>query len=121
MIRNRDYCLDGLNQLWRCNDSGNPFTFNLVDETEISDDAEQARLELEAALKRLPLPPERVIQASAAAKGNLRTNREGRLSRPQSMAQDCYQKGIDTLLALPWRKSGFTRAQIEARPYRPGE
>jgi formylglycine-generating enzyme required for sulfatase activity len=104
MIRDRQWCLDGADQLWRCNESGNPFTFELITKEKQDAEATRGRAALEAILKGLPAMP---VSRSA-------TSRSGE-SQPTLKFQQLYRMGVDKLMAMPARKEGPTRAQIAAR------
>ena len=115
MIRDRQWCLDGLDHLWRCNASGNPFTFELISKDKEDAEAARGRAGLEAILKGLPTVPDPVIAANPLLAASREANGAGKLS-PQQMFQQLYRTGLARLLASPVRKEGPTRAQIAARP-----
>ena len=105
MIRDRQWCLDGLDQLWRCNESGNPFTFELVPKDKEDAEAARGRAALEAILKGLPSVPDLVIAANPMFAANREANRAGQLP-PQQMFQQLYRTGLERLLANPTRTEG---------------
>jgi arylsulfatase A len=53
-IRDRQWCLDGFGQLWRCNESGSPFTFELITKDKENAETAGGRAALEAVLAGLP-------------------------------------------------------------------
>ncbi|MBM3334797.1 SUMF1/EgtB/PvdO family nonheme iron enzyme, partial [Candidatus Sumerlaeota bacterium] len=114
MIRDHQWCLDGLDQLWRCNKSGNPFTFELIPKDKEDAQAARGRAALEAILKALPPVPDSVMAANAQFAANREANRAGNLS-PVQRFQQLYRMGLEKLMAMPTRKEGPTRAQIAAR------
>jgi arylsulfatase A-like enzyme len=119
MIRDRQWCLDGLDQLWRCNASGDPFTFELIPKDKEDAEAARGRAGLEAILRGLPAPSDGMITANPGLVANREANRAGKQS-PQQMFQFLYRAGVERLLSYPIRKEGPTRAQIDGRlSYRP--
>jgi len=103
MIRDRQWCLDGADQLWRCNESGNPFTFELITKDKEDAEAARGRAGLEKILQGLPAMPSPLSAA----------NRSGE-SQPTLKFQQLYRMGVEKLMAMPTRKEGPTRAQIAA-------
>lgn len=118
MIRDRQWCLDGLDQLWRCNESGNPFTFQLIPKAQEDAEAARGRAALETILKGVPSVPDPIITANPMFAANREANRAGKLA-PQQMFQQLYRTGLARLMANPVRKEGPTRAQIAARSTQP--
>jgi hypothetical protein len=53
-IRDRQWCLDSYGQLWRCNESGSPFTFDPITKDKEDDETARGRAALEAVLANLP-------------------------------------------------------------------
>lgn len=103
-----------MDQLWRCNDSGNPYTFELITEEKEDAEAAQGRAGLEAILENLPAVPEEIIDATPHFAADREANHAGNLS-PLQRFQILYRMGLDKLMALPVRKQGPTLAQISAR------
>jgi len=119
MIRDRQWCLDGTDQLWRCNDSGNPFTFELIPKEKEDAEAARGRAALEKLLEGLPAPTDSVIGANTMLAAAREANRAGNRS-PQQNFDFLYRAGVERLLSYPNRKEGPTRAQIDGRlSYRP--
>jgi formylglycine-generating enzyme required for sulfatase activity/arylsulfatase A-like enzyme len=114
MIRDRQWCLDGADQLWRCNSSGNPFTFELIPKDKEDAEAARGRAGLEELLKQLPAVPDRIIESTRNFAADREANRAGELSAVQKF-QQLYRMGVAKLLANPVRKEGPTRVQIDAR------
>ncbi|WP_168442195.1 sulfatase-like hydrolase/transferase [Pontiella desulfatans] len=101
MIRNRDYSLDAQGQLWRCNPSGNPFTFEKI---ETYDEASQnARMELESQLEHLPIPDEDRMEEKPIIYEQYLEFLAGQLTWRQEQAEDLYQTGVQSLLNRPER------------------
>ena len=53
-IRDRQWCLDSYGQLWRCNESGSPFTFDPITQDKENDETARGRAALKAVLATLP-------------------------------------------------------------------
>jgi hypothetical protein len=115
MIRNRDWCIDGLGQLYRCNDSADPFTYRLITKENTGEEAKNARKALEAILVDLPAIPEDVAAKSPKASASLALNRTGQLDKRQKNAMRCYEEGIQKMMDSKARRIGPTRAQIERK------
>ena len=53
-IRDRQWCLDSYGQLWRCHESGSPFTFDPITKDKENEETARGRAALEAVLASLP-------------------------------------------------------------------
>ncbi|WP_168442207.1 sulfatase-like hydrolase/transferase [Pontiella desulfatans] len=101
MIRNRDYSLDAQGQLWRCNPSGNPFTFEKI---ETADEASRnARMILESRLEHLPIPDEDRLKKKPNVYKQYVEAKDGQLTWRQKQADELYQIGLQHLLNRPGR------------------
>ncbi|WP_168433106.1 sulfatase-like hydrolase/transferase [Pontiella sulfatireligans] len=101
MIRNRDYSLDAQGQLWRCNPSGNPFTFEKV-ETD-NEASRTARMVLESQLEHLPIPDEDQMKKNPKVYKQYVNVMAGQLTHRQKNAETFYQTGVQSLLNRPGR------------------
>jgi arylsulfatase A-like enzyme len=115
MIRDRDWCIDGLGQLYRCNDSADPFTYQRITKENMDSQARDARKALETILVNLPAIPEDMAAKNALASKSLELNRAGQLDKRQKNAERCYEAGIQQMMDSKARKIGPTRTQIERR------